>query len=54
MNVFLILRKLIPAVKKMIKAMGKDSPGGKKVTPKEAEGIAAEFAKDALKIIKDL
>ena len=54
MSVFTILRKLIPAVRKLVKALGKDSPGGKKVTPKEADGIAAEFTRDVMQIIKDL
>lgn len=31
--------KLVPAIKRVAKAMRKDSPGGKKVTPREREAI---------------
>ena len=54
MNIFQVAIKLIPAIRKLVKALGKDSPGGKKVTKKEGEAIAAEFTRDVLKIITKL
>ncbi len=47
-----IFRKLIPAVLKTAKAMRKDSPGGKRLTPEEIAEISLVLAGEIVAVLE--
>lgn len=46
--------KLVPAVKKLIKATRKDSPGGKRLTPREREAIIRKLFPLVEELVDDI
>lgn len=49
-----IIRKIVPAVLKAAKALRKDSPGGKKITPEELAEISLVLAGDIVEVLETL
>lgn len=54
MKILPILMKLIPAIRRTIRALGKDSPGGKKITKDETAAIALILAGEIVEVIEGL